>query len=79
MGWDAAKDDLISGFDTMADSRQSFRGFRTVQLGVGVDALSHAVALRALLTLPTLDDAGRSDLLLERFLKSLPGDLCETA
>ncbi|VDP81620.1 unnamed protein product [Echinostoma caproni] len=36
--------------------------------------LSHAVALRTLLNraLPTLDDAARSELLLDRFMQSLP-------
>ncbi|VDP96556.1 unnamed protein product [Echinostoma caproni] len=46
MEWAAAKDSLIAGFDTPADRQEALRRFKTAQLGVGVDPLSHAAALR---------------------------------
>ncbi|VDP76780.1 unnamed protein product [Echinostoma caproni] len=69
----AAKDALIAGFDTLANSQQALRSFRTMQLGVGVDSLSRAVVLRAQLNraLATLDDVIRSESLLNRFMKNL--------
>ncbi|VDP74152.1 unnamed protein product [Echinostoma caproni] len=74
MEWAAAKDALIAGFNTPADHQRTLRSFRTEQLGTGLDPLSHAVDLRGL-----LDDAVRSELLLHRFLESLPKDLREIA
>ncbi|VDP90537.1 unnamed protein product [Echinostoma caproni] len=70
MEWAAAKDTLIADLDTLADCLKELRSFQTAQLGVGVDALSRAVALHALLdrALTTLNDATRSELLLERFV-----------
>ncbi|VDP89536.1 unnamed protein product [Echinostoma caproni] len=81
MVWAAAKDTLIAGFDTRADRQQVLRSFRTTQLRVGLETLSHAVALRVLLNraLPTLDDVARLDGLLERFMENLPEHLREKA
>ncbi|VDP72367.1 unnamed protein product [Echinostoma caproni] len=66
MEWAAAK-----------DRQKALRRFKTAQLGVGVDPLSHAVALRGLLdrALPTLDESAHSELLLDRFTESLPKDI----
>ncbi|VDP95227.1 unnamed protein product [Echinostoma caproni] len=54
----AVKDALIAGVDTPADRQVALCRFKTVQLGVGVDPLSHAVALRGPLdrALPTRDE-----------------------
>ncbi|VDP85192.1 unnamed protein product [Echinostoma caproni] len=62
MEWAAAKDALIAGFDAPTDRQRALWSFRTAQLEVGLDPLSHAVTLRALLNraLPTLDDVTRS-------------------
>ncbi|VDP76388.1 unnamed protein product, partial [Echinostoma caproni] len=62
MEWAAAKNALIAGFNTPADRQEALRHFKKAQLGVGVDPLSHAVALRGLLdrALPTLDENARS-------------------
>ncbi|VDP89120.1 unnamed protein product [Echinostoma caproni] len=81
MKWAARNDSLIAGFDNPVDSQKAWRSFQTAQLGVGVDLLSHTVALNALLdrALPTLNDAARLELLLERFVESLPDNLREKA
>ncbi|VDP94050.1 unnamed protein product [Echinostoma caproni] len=81
MEWAAANDALIAGFDTPADRQEALHHFMTVQLEVGVDPLSHAVALRWLLdhALPTLDENARSELLLDHFTESLPEDIREKA
>ncbi|VDP89903.1 unnamed protein product [Echinostoma caproni] len=74
MKWAAAKDALIVGFDTPADRQRALRSFRTVQLGVHVNPLSHAAALHTLLSrgLPMLDDVALSNLLLDCFMESVP-------
>ncbi|VDP79431.1 unnamed protein product [Echinostoma caproni] len=81
MEWAAAKDALIAGFETPSDRQRALRSFQTAQTEVGVNSLSHAVALRALLdrVLPSLNDAARSELLLERSVESLSDNLREKA
>ncbi|VDP94957.1 unnamed protein product [Echinostoma caproni] len=81
MEWAVAKAALMASFDTPADRQEALSRFKMAQLGVGVDPLSHAVALRGLLdrALPTLDENARSELLLDRFTESLPEDIREKA
>ncbi|VDP72580.1 unnamed protein product [Echinostoma caproni] len=57
------------------------RRFKTAQLGLGVDALSHAVSLHTMLdrVLPTFNKAAHSELLLDHFTESLLDNIREKA
>ena len=75
--WAAAKEALVAGFDGVADRQEAMRQFKELQFCRGGDPLVHAVALRKLLNRACPDLTGESErqLLVDRFLDSMPAEI----
>ncbi|CAM0512048.1 unnamed protein product [Fasciola hepatica] len=73
MKWAVTKHAMVAGLDTSADRQDAMQRFKSPLLGVGVDPLLHAVALRSLLdrVLSTPGEVSWADMLADPFGDSL--------
>lgn len=72
--WPAAKEALLTGFDTPADRQAAMQRFTNATFGPGVDPLTLAVTLRKEIARarPDLDKAAAESMVIDRFVNAMP-------
>ncbi|CAL8068624.1 unnamed protein product [Calicophoron daubneyi] len=78
--WSAAKEALLTGFDTLADRQAAMIRFKNAEFGPGMDPLTFAVYLRQELSraLPDLDRASAESIVIKKFVDAMPGQISTT-